>query len=422
MATFEAQVEGLTQIAITSSSAPTQDELSQFLTDGATDVISKVIILRPQDSSKFASEVTDANNSGIVVNGVILNVGRYNGNTEDIRPASPIDSNHRFLATQKSSLHFRSALNPGFYVLNTKLFVVPAPTNQGTQVIASQISYPTVAFGDSGIGSAYNVQTGVTATAATPTVLTKASHGFSNGDVVKLSGFTEATELNGITAIVEGVAGNNFQLDGIYVDGDAETTGGRVETVASGFPNEYEPLVALYASSMSCMAAANDIHNNMPTNVVKLNPPVFDIPDVDLPSPPFYTAPALDYDLRKVNAHLASEDLEMAEKEMEKLAKNLDKTKTLGEESAKVYNNDLEIYKTTIENATKNKDRKTQQIASEYRSDLYKHQQEVAQFQAELQESMAKYKWYMEQSISLMNQYNNSLGMAPPQPKEQQGE
>ena len=338
MATFEAQVEGLTQIAISGTSAPTQTELSQFLTDGATDVINKVLIVKPQDSSKFAAESTISNSNGATVNGVVLNVVRRNGNTEDIRPATPIDPNHRYLATQKSSLHFRSSLNPGFYVLNKKVYVVPAPESASTEAYVSQISYPTVAFGN------------------------------SIGDIA--------------------------------------------------FPAEYEFLLVYYAAAMSCMAAATDIHNNMPTKAVKLNAPVFSVPDVDLPSPPSYITPALDYDLIKVNSNLANEDLEMAEKEMEKLSKNIDKAKYLAEESGKNFNKDLEVYKATIQNETQNKDRKTQQLATEYRSALYKHQQEVAQYQAELQESMAKYKWYIEQYVALMSQYNNAFGVAPPKPTE----
>ena len=39
MATFEAQVEALTSLSIDGSSAPTQTELTQFLTDGASEVI-----------------------------------------------------------------------------------------------------------------------------------------------------------------------------------------------------------------------------------------------------------------------------------------------------------------------------------------------------------------------------------------------
>ena len=42
MATFEVQVEGLTQISITDESAPTQDELTQFLNDGIKDLTNKV--------------------------------------------------------------------------------------------------------------------------------------------------------------------------------------------------------------------------------------------------------------------------------------------------------------------------------------------------------------------------------------------
>ena len=39
MATFEVQVEGLTSLALDGSSSPTQSELTQFLTDGAKEVI-----------------------------------------------------------------------------------------------------------------------------------------------------------------------------------------------------------------------------------------------------------------------------------------------------------------------------------------------------------------------------------------------
>ena len=42
MATFETQIEGLTGLAIDGTSNPTQDELSQFLTDGAKEVINRL--------------------------------------------------------------------------------------------------------------------------------------------------------------------------------------------------------------------------------------------------------------------------------------------------------------------------------------------------------------------------------------------
>ena len=43
MATFEAQVEALTSLSLDGSSAPTQSELSQFLTEGAKEVIFPLI-------------------------------------------------------------------------------------------------------------------------------------------------------------------------------------------------------------------------------------------------------------------------------------------------------------------------------------------------------------------------------------------
>ncbi len=39
MATFQAQVEALTSLSIDGSSTPTQTELSQFLTDGAKEIL-----------------------------------------------------------------------------------------------------------------------------------------------------------------------------------------------------------------------------------------------------------------------------------------------------------------------------------------------------------------------------------------------
>ena len=38
MATFEARVEGMTGLAITGASTPTQDELTEFLKDGVLEV------------------------------------------------------------------------------------------------------------------------------------------------------------------------------------------------------------------------------------------------------------------------------------------------------------------------------------------------------------------------------------------------
>jgi len=86
---------------------------------------------------------------------------------------------------------------------------------------------------------AYQI-TGVTATSPTngnPSVFTKTSHTLINGDTVELSGFSEMTDVNGLTGIVEGVFGNTFKIKGV-LGSPAETTGGTVTKVddGSGYP------------------------------------------------------------------------------------------------------------------------------------------------------------------------------------------
>ncbi len=80
--------------------------------------------------------------------------------------------------------------------------------------------------------------TGVTASATNPVVLTKTSHGYSDGDDIYLSGFTEMTELNGRRCIVANKAANTLeltdQITGDNIDGltwTTETTGGTMAKV-----------------------------------------------------------------------------------------------------------------------------------------------------------------------------------------------
>ena len=75
--------------------------------------------------------------------------------------------------------------------------------------------------------------TDVTATAADPTVFTKTSHGLVDGDIVKLYDFTQMTEINGMTGIVNQLNTSTFEINGVAAD-PAETSisddlGGTVE-------------------------------------------------------------------------------------------------------------------------------------------------------------------------------------------------
>ena len=60
----------------------------------------------------------------------------------------------------------------------------------------------------------------------------------------------------------------------------------------------------------------------------------------------------------------------------------------------------------------KNADREAQTVIQEYRSQIYKYQYDITQYHESLQEIFGRYKWYMEQYIYLMNEYNQGLQMA----------
>ena len=72
MATFEEHIEGLTKIDITSSSTPSQSELTTYLVNGLIDCVNKIIAIKPEELPKF-SKTTNAVDS-VAKKGRILSV------------------------------------------------------------------------------------------------------------------------------------------------------------------------------------------------------------------------------------------------------------------------------------------------------------------------------------------------------------
>ena len=125
MATFRVQVEGLTQLTMAGSLTPSLAELNSFLQDGLKDVVNRIIVLKPQELTKFGKTSEDTG-SGVDVTGQIITVNREHDSTTILRPCSYIDPIYRTDAKEASSLYYRSKYNPGFYVLEGKAYVVPA--------------------------------------------------------------------------------------------------------------------------------------------------------------------------------------------------------------------------------------------------------------------------------------------------------
>ena len=143
MPDFKTQITGLTDISISGSSIPTEDEVSQFLVDGTTEVANRIIALKPQEMPKFTASTHDANNSGITVTGDILTVVREHDSTTILRKCIAIDPGLRYEASDPDSLHYRSKYNPGFYILDGKIHTVPVSAGSNNDCIVTQTYYAT---------------------------------------------------------------------------------------------------------------------------------------------------------------------------------------------------------------------------------------------------------------------------------------
>ena len=151
MATFEAQVEALTSLDIDGSSAPTQTELSQFLTDGAKEVIN----LMPSRMLSECTERSTLNDSTTTLTnmdqkGPVISVLRFDGTIN--QPCRFVPTSKQGRIQDSSDMEYATTSDPAYYVSRNILAVYPAPTSSNT-VSVEHVSFPTVAFGDSSISS-----------------------------------------------------------------------------------------------------------------------------------------------------------------------------------------------------------------------------------------------------------------------------
>lgn len=137
MATFEAQVEGLTGLSIDGSSNPTQTELSQFLKDGVVDVINRLVKVDKAAVMSFAV-VTSESGNGTTIEGDIIDVWGSDGANDHAAELVPASIGKR--AADTSSLFYRSKYNPYYYREGKRVLVKP----NGGSVL--HITYPSVAY------------------------------------------------------------------------------------------------------------------------------------------------------------------------------------------------------------------------------------------------------------------------------------
>ena len=130
MATFEAQIEGMTSIAISNTgTTPTQAELTQFLKDGVLDVTKRHLQVFPQQAFDFSKESAEQTSNGLDLRGAkILSVLRENGTNNDWQNCRFIPPNLVGRVQDVDSLHYASKFNPAYTILdNSKIYVYPEP-------------------------------------------------------------------------------------------------------------------------------------------------------------------------------------------------------------------------------------------------------------------------------------------------------
>ena len=338
MATFQSQVEGMTQITIGDSTKPSKVQLDNIIKDAITCTVNKITNLRPDEAVKFTSTSTISDSNGLNLNGKIIGVIRTHDHYDRI--ATQIPSILRSEVTNPASFNYRSAYNPAFYVLDNKVYVSPEPSESHPAKV-TQLAYDTAV--DSSSDSAFD-----------------------------------------------------------------------------NFPSEYVHLIVYYASAITCLAKASAIQNNMPTKPTAPSVPSFSDTDVTMPDFPFYNPTEVDIlsDLNAIKEAINKEDFDMAEKLETIASKKLEVFKDNNEHADKEYQKDNEIFKSELENVTKNSDSKLQKEIAEYRSLLYKYQYEISQYSQELQEKFTTYKWYIDNYTLFMKEYTEGIMLMVGQPKK----
>lgn len=143
MATFKVQIEDLTE------SVSDDTALTQWLTDGAKEIINVLPPVLLQKCKDFSTLDTSPNSlTNIDTKGDILTVMRNDGSVNQV--ASYIESRFNGQVTDSTSLYFATVGTPKWTVYGTNLYVYPTPSDAQPAYI-EHVQYPTVAHGDSAI-------------------------------------------------------------------------------------------------------------------------------------------------------------------------------------------------------------------------------------------------------------------------------
>ena len=127
MATFQAQVEGLTGLSI--STSPTTGELTQFLLDGVIEVTNRIIEVSPSSVVQFQKDSGEQTANGYDLNGAkVITILREAGVDDDWRMCVPIPIGMQSRVSDADSIYFASKYNPAYTMLEEgRISIYPSP-------------------------------------------------------------------------------------------------------------------------------------------------------------------------------------------------------------------------------------------------------------------------------------------------------
>ena len=133
MATFKNQITGYVKATIPATDA----EISQFLTDGAADIINRFAEVDKTLAADFGT-VTSVDSSGAMVEGEIIEAWASDGDHE--HSATRLSAGNARHAEDVNSLHYRSKYSPYWYKEGKLVYIKP----NGGNVL--HLTYPEVKY------------------------------------------------------------------------------------------------------------------------------------------------------------------------------------------------------------------------------------------------------------------------------------
>jgi hypothetical protein len=119
------------------------DAIATWLKDGVKDVTNRIIEADPEKAPLFSDTKTLATDmiSTPIPSVQVLSVVREDGTEGRYRPAEMIHPSLRYLATDNTSLQYRTKQNPAWYMLDGKIYVIPEPEDAGNRAQVSYVDY-----------------------------------------------------------------------------------------------------------------------------------------------------------------------------------------------------------------------------------------------------------------------------------------